>query len=80
MLVTLWIGLLGMATIFAVLGILLLVVIFVGKLIRSQKKEESNPIISACGISTFYMSSRVLQKLGLVVNLPMHVTGANITG
>jgi Na+-transporting methylmalonyl-CoA/oxaloacetate decarboxylase beta subunit len=76
----LWIVLLGMTVIFAVLGILLLVMIFVDKPIRPQKKEEVNPIISACGISAFPMSSRVVQKLGLVINLLMHATGANTAG
>jgi len=40
MLNALWIILLGMAIIFAVLGILLLVMILLGKLVRSKEKEE----------------------------------------
>jgi len=40
MLNALWIVLLGMAIIFAVVGILLLVMILLGKLIRPKKKEE----------------------------------------
>jgi Na+-transporting methylmalonyl-CoA/oxaloacetate decarboxylase gamma subunit len=40
MLNALWIVLLGMAIIFAVLGILLLVMILLGKLVRPRAKEE----------------------------------------
>jgi Na+-transporting methylmalonyl-CoA/oxaloacetate decarboxylase gamma subunit len=40
MLNALWIVLLGMAMIFAVLGILLLVIMLLNKLIRPKKKEE----------------------------------------
>ena len=40
MLNALWIVLLGMAIIFAVLGILLLVMILLGKLVRPKEKEE----------------------------------------
>jgi Na+-transporting methylmalonyl-CoA/oxaloacetate decarboxylase gamma subunit len=40
MLNALWIMLLGMAIIFAVLGILLLVMILLAKLVRSREKEE----------------------------------------
>ena len=40
MLNALWIVLLGMAIIFAVLGILLLVMILLGKLVEPRKKEE----------------------------------------
>ena len=40
MLNALWIVLLGMAIIFAVLGILLLVMILLGKLFRPRVKEE----------------------------------------
>jgi uncharacterized iron-regulated membrane protein len=40
MLNALWIVLLGMAIIFAVLGILLLVMILLGKLVKPRKKEE----------------------------------------
>lgn len=36
----LWIVLLGMAIIFAVLGILLLVMILLGKLVRPRDKQE----------------------------------------
>jgi uncharacterized iron-regulated membrane protein len=36
----LWIVLLGMAIIFAVLGILLLVMIILGRLVRPREKEE----------------------------------------
>jgi len=40
MLNALWIVLLGMAIIFAVLGILLLVMILLGKLVRPRDKQE----------------------------------------
>jgi Na+-transporting methylmalonyl-CoA/oxaloacetate decarboxylase gamma subunit len=40
MLSALWIVLLGMAIIFAVLGILLLVMVLLSKLVRPKKKEE----------------------------------------
>jgi len=40
MLNALWIVLLGMAVIFAVLGILLLVMILLGKLVRPRDKQE----------------------------------------
>ena len=40
MLNALWIVLLGMAIIFAVLGILLLVMVLLGRLVRPREKEE----------------------------------------
>jgi len=40
MLNALWIVLLGMAIIFAVLGILLLVMVLLSKLVRPKQKEE----------------------------------------
>jgi Na+-transporting methylmalonyl-CoA/oxaloacetate decarboxylase gamma subunit len=40
MLNALWIVLLGMAIIFAVLGILLLVMVLLSKLVRPREKEE----------------------------------------
>jgi Na+-transporting methylmalonyl-CoA/oxaloacetate decarboxylase gamma subunit len=40
MLNALWIVLLGMAIIFAVLGILLLVMVLLGKLVRPREKEQ----------------------------------------
>jgi len=40
MLNALWIVLLGMAIIFAVLGILLLVMILLGKLVKPREKQE----------------------------------------
>ena len=40
MLNALWIVLLGMAIIFAVLGILLLVMILLGKLLKPKEKQE----------------------------------------
>ncbi|NWF77399.1 MAG: OadG family protein [Chloroflexi bacterium] len=46
MLNALWIVLLGMAIIFAVLGILLLVMVLLSKLIRPRKKEEKRRIDS----------------------------------
>jgi len=40
MLNALWIVLLGMAVIFAVLGILLLVMVLLGRLVRPREKQE----------------------------------------
>ncbi len=74
----------GMGIIFVVLGILLLVMIFPDKPIKPQKKERGNPMIGACGISAFPLSSHIMQKLGLEVNPHKHllirVAGANTAG
>jgi carboxybiotin decarboxylase len=55
-----------------------------GKLICVLSGRKVNPMIGACGISAFPMSSRVVQKLGLEANpynhLLMHAAGANTAG
>lgn len=55
-----------------------------GKLICVLSRRKINPMIGACGISAFPMSSRVVQKLGLEANpynhLLMHAAGANTAG
>ncbi len=58
--------------------------VLLGKLICVLSKRKVNPMIGACGISAFPMSSRVVQKLGLEANrynhLLMHAAGANTAG
>ena len=55
-----------------------------GKLMCVLSGRKINPMIGACGISAFPMSSRVVQKLGLEANpynhLLMHAAGANTAG
>jgi len=55
-----------------------------GKLMYVLSGKKVNPMIGACGISAFPMSSRVVQKLGLEANpynhLLMHAAGANTAG
>jgi len=55
-----------------------------GKLICVLSGRKVNPMIGACGISAFPMSSRVVQKLGLEANpynhLLMPAAGANVAG
>lgn len=55
-----------------------------GKLMCVLSGRKVNPMIGACGISAFPMSSRVVQKLGLEANpynhLLMHAAGANTAG
>ena len=55
-----------------------------GKLMYVLSGRKVNPMIGACGISAFPMSSRVVQKLGLEANpynhLLMHAVGANTAG
>jgi oxaloacetate decarboxylase beta subunit len=55
-----------------------------GKLMSVLSGRKINPMIGACGISAFPMSSRVVQKLGLEANpynhLLMHAAGANTAG
>ena len=55
-----------------------------GKLMCLLSGRKVNPMIGACGISAFPMSSRVVQKLGLEANpynhLLMHAAGANTAG
>jgi oxaloacetate decarboxylase beta subunit len=58
--------------------------VLLGKLLYVISKGKVNPMIGACGISAFPMSSRVVQKLGLQFNphnhLLMHAAGANTAG
>ena len=58
--------------------------VLLGKLICALSGRKVNPMIGACGISAFPMSSRVVQKLGLEANpynhLIMHAAGANTAG
>lgn len=58
--------------------------VLIGKLMCALSKGKVNPMIGACGISAFPMSSRVVQKLGLQFDphnhLLMHAAGANTAG
>ena len=58
--------------------------VLLGKLMCVLTKGKVNPMIGACGISAFPMSSRVVQKLGLQFDphnhLLMHAAGANTAG
>jgi oxaloacetate decarboxylase beta subunit len=58
--------------------------VLLGKLMYVLSGKKINPMIGACGISAFPMSSRVVQKLGLEANpynhLLMHAAGANTAG
>jgi sodium ion-translocating decarboxylase beta subunit len=58
--------------------------VLLGKLMYVLSGKKVNPMIGACGISAFPMSSRVVQKLGLEANpynhLLMHAAGANTAG
>jgi sodium ion-translocating decarboxylase beta subunit len=58
--------------------------VLLGKLMYILSGKKVNPMIGACGISAFPMSSRVVQKLGLEANpynhLLMHAVGANTAG
>ncbi len=58
--------------------------VLLGKLMYVMSGRKVNPMIGACGISAFPMSSRVVQKLGLEANphnhLLMHAAGANTAG
>jgi len=58
--------------------------VLLGKLMSVLSERKINPMIGACGISAFPMSSRVVQKLGLEANpynhLLMHAAGANVAG
>jgi len=58
--------------------------VLLGKLMYVLSGKKVNPMIGACGISAFPMSSRVVQKLGLEANpynhLLMHAAGANVAG
>ena len=54
------------------------------KLINLFSKNKINPMIGACGISAFPMSSRVIHKMGLKEDpqnfLLMHAAGVNVGG
>ncbi|MDL2293362.1 sodium ion-translocating decarboxylase subunit beta [Ruminococcaceae bacterium OttesenSCG-928-D13] len=54
------------------------------KLINLFSKNKVNPMIGACGISAFPMSSRVVHKMGLAEDpqnfLLMHAAGVNVGG
>lgn len=54
------------------------------KLINLFSKKKVNPMIGACGISAFPMSSRVVHKMGLKEDpqnfLLMHTVGVNVSG
>ncbi|UCG10189.1 MAG: sodium ion-translocating decarboxylase subunit beta [Dehalococcoidia bacterium] len=58
--------------------------VLLGKSMYVLSRKRVNPMIGACGISAFPMSSRVVQKLGLEANpynhLLMHAAGANVAG
>ena len=58
--------------------------VLLGKLMSVLSGRKINPMIGACGISAFPMSSRVVQKLGLEADpynhLLMHAAGANVAG
>ncbi|MDR3085542.1 MAG: sodium ion-translocating decarboxylase subunit beta [Christensenellaceae bacterium] len=54
------------------------------KFLNLFTKEKVNPMIGACGISAFPMSSRVVHKMGLAEDnqnfLLMHAAGVNVGG
>ena len=54
------------------------------KFINLFVKKKINPMIGACGISAFPMSSRVIHKMGLKEDpqnfLLMHAAGVNVGG
>jgi oxaloacetate decarboxylase beta subunit len=54
------------------------------KFLNLFMKEKVNPMIGACGISAFPMSSRVVHKMGLAEDkqnfLLMHAAGVNVGG
>ena len=54
------------------------------KFLNLFTKKKINPMIGACGISAFPMSSRVVHKMGLKEDpqnfLLMHAAGANVSG
>ena len=54
------------------------------KLLNLFTKNKVNPMIGACGISAFPMSSRVVHKMGLKEDpqnfLLMHAAGVNVGG
>ena len=54
------------------------------KLINLFSKKKVNPMIGACGISAFPMSSRVIHKMAIAEDpynfLLMHAAGTNVAG
>jgi len=58
--------------------------VLLGKLMSVLSGRKINPMIGACGISAFPMSSRVVQRMGLQANpynhLLMPAAGANTAG
>jgi len=54
------------------------------KILNLFLKTKINPMVGACGISAFPMSSRVIHKMGLKEDkqnfLLMHAAGANVSG
>ncbi len=58
--------------------------VFFAKLLNLFLKHKINPMIGACGISAFPMSSRVIYKMGLAEDnqnfLLMHAVGVNVSG
>ncbi|MBP8855358.1 MAG: sodium ion-translocating decarboxylase subunit beta [Oscillospiraceae bacterium] len=58
--------------------------VFFAKFINLFTKNKINPMIGACGISAFPMSSRVVHKMGLQEDpqnfLLMHAAGVNVGG
>lgn len=54
------------------------------KLLNLFSRNKINPMVGACGISAFPMSSRVINKMGLEADphnfLLMHAVGANVSG
>ena len=58
--------------------------VFFAKFINLFSKTKINPMIGACGISAFPMSSRVIHKMALKEDpqnfLLMHAAGTNVSG
>ena len=58
--------------------------VMLAKFINLFAKNKINPMIGACGISAFPMSSRVVHKMGLAEDphnfLLMHAAGVNVSG
>ena len=54
------------------------------KLLNLFRKEKINPMVGACGISAFPMSSRVIQKMATEEDpknfILMHAAGSNVSG
>jgi oxaloacetate decarboxylase beta subunit len=58
--------------------------VMIAKFVNLFAKTKVNPMIGACGISAFPMSSRVVHKMGLEEDnqnfLLMHAAGVNVSG